>query len=362
MMLILLLSLAQATPLLIIEFNKAGLATPPLQLSGEPPGVLTNEGRAAKEYQGRLMQEVFSEYVPKEYNSSQFMFRTYKDDLYVQSTAAYIKGLLPDHKFKISNVRAERREEDAVLSPRDSCPRIDWLAERDQMTSSKFTNLLDYLDPFDEVLVNLTGSHGFEAAVRLGESLNSLQQRNMTLPELPRDLGKLAHRAYTMQLSQLYYGTEEAVRLGAFPLLDEVVKLIVGVAHNRTQVKVAVITTDDSTFSALLRALEMHNYVPGGDSHLIITVEQSYYLRFFYNQQEREFRLCQQPCVIQHFYQAVADATFKSKDEWSSACKAIGDEETGWSVAHLVGVGVGAMLLLWWVCSKQTIDQDKKNQ
>mmetsp|Transcript_32692 Transcript_32692/g.56876 ORF Transcript_32692/g.56876 Transcript_32692/m.56876 type:complete len:363 (+) Transcript_32692:2933-4021(+) len=334
-MLFILLSLAYAAPLLIIEFNKAGLSTPTLKIGNEPVGKLTEEGRAAKELQGRILREAFSEYVPKVYNSSQFMIRTFKEDLYVDSAAAYIKGLLPEHKFKISNVRAERRENDPVLSPRSFCPRIDWLIERDQKNSSRYTNLLESLEPYSDALNAFTNSSSFEAAAKLGEAVHSLQQRNLTLPEAPRELIKLAHRAFTMQHSYLPYGSEESVSLGAYMMLEEVLQQILGVATNRTAIKVAVFTTEDSTFSALLKALEMHNYVPGVDAHLVITVEDNYYMRFFYNEQEREFRQCQRPCVVQHFYKAVGAVTFQTKDEWTAACSVVGDEK-GWNTSHIL--------------------------
>lgn len=334
-MLFVLFALAQAAPLLIIEFNKAGLATPQFHLGSEPLGKLTQEGRAAKERQGKIMRDMFGEYVPAEYNSSQFAFRTFKDELYVDSATAYIKGLLPDHKFKISNVRTERREADPVLSPRSFCPRIDWLAERDQKNSTRYTNLLDSLQPFEAVLHNLTNSSGFEAAASLGEAVNSLLQRNLSTPDVPKDLLRLAHRAYTMQHSYLPYGSDEAVKLGAFSMLDEVLQLIIGAATNRTHVKVAVFTTEDATFSALLKVLEMQNYIPASDAHLIITVEDSYYMRFFYNEQEREFRACTRPCVIQHFYQAMEAVTYKSKDDWMAACSVVGDEAE-WDTGYLI--------------------------
>jgi hypothetical protein len=348
-------SLVRASPLLIVEFNKPGLATPALQLAEESPGILTPTGRTSKEGQGRALREAFS--VPEEFNANYFEFRTVQEDLYIDSVAAYIHGLFPEVPFNISMVKTAPRSVDPVLSPRDCCPRIDWLTQRDQMTSSRYQNLVTSLEPFSEVLLSLTNSSDFTGAVLLGEALSSLQKRNVSLPDIPEDLAKLAIRAYNMQQSFLPYGNEEAVAIGAYSMLEELLQLILEVANSRSQLKVAVFTVEASAFSALLRALSMQKFLPETEAHLVVAVEHNYTMSFLYNGQPIQFTQCQTPCLVKHFYRAVAAVTFENKDEWTAACGRMGDEK-GWNQSHIMVFIMSAAALF----SMAFLMKDKEKQ
>lgn len=328
MLCLLLLSLVAATPLLVVEFSKAGLATPSLQLGGEDPGKLTELGRAGMEKNGQLLRQHFEEYMPPTYSSDQVMIKTFDEEVYLDSAVAYLRGLYPAQALEVSNIRTSSRTEDPVLGPRPLCPRIDWITERDQRKSSLYTRLLDVIGPYHKDLLELTNSTSFEAIARLGEAVHSLQARNMSLPDFPSDLYKLAHKAYSMRQSILPYGSEEAIRLGAYSVLEELLQLILTVATNKAPVKVALIILEDSTLAALLKALEMHKEVPGDNAHFTVTIDRDYSLRFFYNGIEQWFGQCDRPCFVKQFYRNIAEVTFESKEDWAEACATVGDAKS----------------------------------
>lgn len=227
----------------------------------------------------------------------------------------------------------ETRSPDPVLLPHSACPRIGHVMESDQYSTPRHQEILNQIEDLKAEIEPLAGGLSLEQVFQMSDTLVNYRERDIRSPGSPM-LVSFAQTVYTHVLYDLWYGSDLQTKLGATPLLLDVLTRFKALERGEAVPPVALYCAHDLSLVPVLKVLEIWNRPEIGaflQFELYKETEVSY-VQIRYNGELRSIPFCPSPCTLLGFSQSLQPYLYSDLSLWHQICSV----NEGYPVVYLV--------------------------